>query len=84
MIHGPLLSHTRRDRSGTDESLARSALKALTYRVSIVALDLSALYLFTRKLSVAAGFTAVSNVYTTIAYLLHERAWLASPGAVER
>jgi len=75
MIHGGLLRRTRRDRSRSDESLSRSALKALSYRVLIVSLDFFALYLFTRKLSVAVGFTAVSNVYTTVAYLLHERAW---------
>lgn len=73
--HRRFLPRTRRDRSGSDESLARSALKTLSYRVLIVSLDFSVLYLFTRKLSVAAGFTAVSNVYTTVAYLLHERAW---------
>src|SRR5579862_1288432 len=75
MIHGRLLARTRRDKPKSDESFARSALKALSYRVLIVSLDFLALYLFTRKLSVAVGFTAVSNVYTTVAYLLHERAW---------
>jgi uncharacterized membrane protein len=75
MIDGRLLTRTRRDGPKRDESFARSALKALSYRILIVSLDFSALYLFTRRLSVAVGFTAVSNVYTTVAYLLHERAW---------
>jgi uncharacterized membrane protein len=75
MIHGRLLARTRSGSPKSDESFARSALKALSYRVVVVSLDFSALYLFTRKLSVAFGFTAVSNIYTSIAYLLHERAW---------
>lgn len=73
-IHGNFLTHTRRDKPRSD-SFARSALKALSYRVLIVSLDFSVLYLFTRKFSIALGFTAASNLYTTIAYLLHERAW---------
>ena len=74
-IHGRLLTHTRRDRPPGDDTFARSALKAASYRVLVVTLDFSVLYLFTRRLSVALGFTAASNVYTTIAYLVHERVW---------
>ena len=57
------------------ESLARSIVKTLSYRVLVLILDFSTIYLFTHRLSVAVGFTVVSNTYTTVAYLLHERVW---------
>jgi len=57
------------------ESLARSIVKTLSYRVLVLVLDFSTIYLFTHKLSVAVGFTLVSNAYTTVAYFLHERVW---------
>jgi uncharacterized membrane protein len=63
------------DTHHAEESLARSIVKTLSYRVFILILDFATIYLFTHKLSVAIGFTVVSNVYTTLAYLLHERVW---------
>ncbi len=53
----------------------RSIVKAVTYRVFIVALDFAAIYLFTGKVEVALGFMLVSNIYTTVGYFLHERLW---------
>jgi len=53
----------------------RSIVKALTYRAVIICLDFVAVYVMTGKPSVAVGFMLVSNVYTTVAYFLHERAW---------
>jgi adenylylsulfate kinase len=53
----------------------RSLVKALTYRAFIVCLDFLAVYLFTHKVDVALGFMLASNVYTTVAYFLHERLW---------
>lgn len=57
------------------ESRKRSIVKALTYRVLIVCLDFTAIYLFTHKVDVALGFMIVSNIYTTVGYFVHERAW---------
>ena len=59
----------------TDETVARSIVKTVTYRVFVLTLDFSTIYLFTRKLSVAVGFTVISNLYTTAGYLIHERIW---------
>lgn len=56
-------------------SRKRSMVKAITYRLVIVLLDFATIYLFTGKVRVAAGFMLVSNVYTTVAYVLHERIW---------
>jgi len=53
----------------------RSVVKAVTYRVVIMVLDFTTIYLFTKTLTVAFGFMIASNVYTTIAYFGHERLW---------
>ncbi len=59
----------------TDETLARSIAKTASYRVFVLILDFTSICLFTSRLSVAVGFTVASNVYTTLAYLAHERIW---------
>jgi len=56
-------------------STKRSIVKALTYRVVIVCLDFTVVYLLTGKAAVALGFMIVSNIYTTLGYFLHERIW---------
>ena len=53
----------------------RSIVKAVTYRIIILILDFTAVYLLTGKYEVALGFMIVSNVYTTVAYYGHERVW---------
>lgn len=57
------------------ETFARSAAKTLSYRVLVMTLDFAAVYLATRKTTLALGFTVASSLYTTAAYLLHERIW---------
>ena len=58
-----------------EATFKRSIVKTISYRVIVVMLDFVAIYLFTGKISVALGFTIVSNIYTTIVYFLHERIW---------
>ncbi len=53
----------------------RSVVKALTYRLVILVLDFVAVYVFTGKAEIAIGFMLASNVYTTVAYFIHERIW---------
>jgi uncharacterized membrane protein len=60
---------------GRMASRKRSLLKAFTYRAVIVVLDFVAVYLLTGKTTVALGFMIVSNLYTTVAYFVHERLW---------
>lgn len=55
--------------------IRRSMLKAVTYRLVIMILDFTTIFLFTKTLRVAVGFMIASNLYTTIAYLGHERLW---------
>jgi uncharacterized membrane protein len=64
-LHGTTTHATRK----------RSIVKAISYRVLIVTLDFIVIYLLTGKTEVAVGFMIVSNIYTTVGYFLHERAW---------
>jgi uncharacterized membrane protein len=65
-------------------SRKRSIVKALTYRVFIVCLDFVVIYLLTGKATVAAGFMVVSNIYTTVGYILHERMWARIGWGIEK
>jgi uncharacterized membrane protein len=56
-------------------SRKRSVVKAIIYRAIIVCLDFLVIYLLTGKVTTAAGFMIVSNLYTTFAYFVHERVW---------
>ena len=58
-----------------EETLQRSVLKTISYRVVILILDFTAIYLFTGQIKVAVGFMIVSNIYTTLGYFFHERIW---------
>jgi len=60
---------------GNSASRKRSIVKALTYRVIIVCLDFLCVYLLTGQAKTAGVFMVVSNLYTTVGYFLHERAW---------
>jgi uncharacterized membrane protein len=57
------------------ETFRRSILKTISYRLVILILDFTTIYIFTGKIKVALGFMIVSNVYTTLAYFFHERIW---------
>ncbi len=57
------------------ETWQRSLAKAVIYRGIIVFLDFFILYILTKQIVVAAGFTIVSNIYTTAGYYAHERIW---------
>lgn len=57
------------------DTFKRSLVKSIMYRLIIIVLDFTTVYLFTGKVDVAIGFMLISNVYTTVAYFLHERLW---------
>ena len=59
----------------TRPSARRSIAKAVTYRLVVMVADATAIYLFTGQWRIALGFMVASNVYTTVLYFLHERAW---------
>jgi uncharacterized membrane protein len=56
-------------------SQKRSLVKAVTYRILIMVMDFTTIYLFTGGVRVAIGFMVASNVYTSLAYIFHERIW---------
>jgi adenylylsulfate kinase len=58
-----------------EETLRRTVVKTISYRVSILILDFTSIYIFTGKIKIALGFMIVSTVYTTIGYFFHERIW---------
>ncbi len=58
-----------------EETLRRSIAKTISYRVAILILDFTSIYLFTGQIKVALGFMIVSNIYTTLGYFFHERIW---------
>ena len=57
------------------EHWRRSLVKAITYRLLIIVLDITVIYSLTGRLDLALGFMIISNVYTSIAYYFHERIW---------
>ncbi len=63
--------------------LRRSMVKAVTYRVIIMCLDFMTIFIFTGTLRVAIGFMVVSNLYTTFAYIFHERLWAKITWGIE-
>jgi len=63
------------ERRDFKEHWTRSLTKAVTYRIVILVLDFTSVYLLTGKVEVALGFMLLSNIYTSIAYYFHERIW---------
>lgn len=57
------------------ESWKRSLVKTITYRIAIIILDFTVIFLFTHKYDVALGFVILSNIYTSAGYFAHERIW---------
>jgi adenylylsulfate kinase len=65
----------RTEKQEPKEHWKRSLTKTITYRIVILILDFTAIYLLTGKVETAFGFMLVSNIYTSIAYYAHERIW---------
>ena len=57
------------------ELFRRSIVKAVTYRVIIIILDFTVIYVLTKRVDMALGFMIISNLYTSFVYFFHERAW---------
>jgi uncharacterized membrane protein len=61
----------------------RSVVKAVTYRILIMILDFVTIYLLTGTIRVAIGFMIASNIYTSVAYWVHERIWARIKWGIE-
>lgn len=57
------------------ESNGRSVLKAVTFRLAVLAADSIIIYFITRRADVTIGVMIFSNVSSTVLYFLHERVW---------
>jgi len=57
------------------ETLPRSIVKTISYRLIILILDFTSIYVFTGQVKVALGFMIVSNIYSTLGFFFHERLW---------
>ena len=57
------------------EPWTRSLVKTITYRIFIIILDFTFVYLLTGQYQIAFWFMLGSNIYTSIAYYVHERFW---------
>ena len=70
-----MMENSEPKKSLLKDTLKRSLVKSISYRIIIIILDFTTIYIFTGKVKVALGFMLISNVYTTIAYFFHERIW---------
>jgi uncharacterized membrane protein len=61
--------------TSSGESFKRTIGKTVSYRIVILILDFTCIYLFTGQVKMAVGFMIVSNIYTTVGYFIHERIW---------
>ena len=57
------------------ETVQRNIAKTVSYRVVILILDFTSIYIFTGQVKIALGFTIVSNIYSTLGFYFHERIW---------
>jgi uncharacterized membrane protein len=57
------------------EPWTRSLVKTITYRALIIILDFTFIYLLTGQYQTAFWFMLGSNIYTSVAYYVHERFW---------
>ncbi len=58
-----------------NETVKRSAVKSVLYRILMVFSDIVILYLFSGKLNMSIGFAIVNNIWNTIAYFGYDRIW---------
>lgn len=57
------------------EKNGRSLAKAVSYRVVSVIVDLTLVYLITKRIDLTLGVVVVSNTASIFVYYFHERAW---------
>ena len=57
------------------EAHPRSIVKSISYRVLSIAADSTAAYLFTHDVALSTGIVLFVNLYSTLLYYFHERAW---------
>lgn len=57
------------------EQHGRSLAKAISYRVVSIIVDLTLVFLITKRVDLTLGVVIVSNTASVFVYYFHERAW---------
>lgn len=57
------------------ESAKRSFVKAVSYRFLIMCTDAVVIAIITKSYAAVFGIVVLSNISSTVLYLLHERLW---------
>ena len=57
------------------ESRWRTIVKAVTFRIIVLLADSGVIYIVTGSLKTAASVVLITNVTSTVVYVVHERAW---------
>lgn len=58
-----------------NETHHRSAIKSISYRALSLSVDSTVAYFFTHNIALSAGIVLFVNLYSTLLYYFHERAW---------
>ena len=58
-----------------NDTVSRSLIKTVTYRVSIIITTFVISFMVTGNLILALGITSISSVTNTLIYYFHERLW---------
>ena len=59
----------------TVESIKKSVLKTISWRIIAIIISILVAYLFTHSYSQSFGLAITANIISMIAYYLHERIW---------
>ena len=57
------------------ESRGRTITKAITFRILVIIADMTVIYFITGSLKIAASVITITNITSTVMYVVHERAW---------
>lgn len=57
------------------DSIKRSAVKALTFRITIIVADTVITFALTHRYDITIGFVVFTNLASTLLYYFHERIW---------
>lgn len=57
------------------ETPARSLVKSVGFRVTVIVSDTTVIYLVTHKVALTLGLTIVTNLASMTLYYLYERIW---------
>lgn len=57
------------------ESIRRSVIKSVSFRILVIVSDLIVIFFLTHRADITIGVTIGTNIASTVLYYLHERLW---------